>query len=117
MSAEANLAGLYPPIMNQIWENSIKWMPIPVHTTAENEDSVLGAKKYCPRYNYELEKVLNSPEIERINKANAELYKYLTKHSGKQIFSLKTAEQLYDCLYIEVRLYNISYALKHNTSD
>ncbi|KAL6262448.1 hypothetical protein P5V15_007534 [Pogonomyrmex californicus] len=104
MSAEANLAGLYPPVKNQVWDN-IKWMPIPVHTVPEKEDYVLRASKRCPRYDYELEKVMTSPEMERVRKANAKLYAYLTEHTGDNIFSLKTAEHLYDVLYIE-RLYN-----------
>lgn len=102
MSAEANLAGLYPPVKNQVWD-SIKWMPIPVHTIPENQDYVLKGSKYCPRYDYELEKLLTSPEMERINKENAKLYAYLSENTGDKISSLKTAEHLYDVLYIEVR--------------
>lgn len=101
MSAEANLAGLYPPVQNQIWD-SIKWMPIPVHTVPEKQDYLLRASENCPRYDYELEKVLTSPELEHINKANAKLYAYLTKNSGGKVYSLKEAEHLYDVLYIEV---------------
>ncbi|XP_029176246.1 prostatic acid phosphatase-like [Nylanderia fulva] len=104
MSAEANLAGLYPPIKNQIWDD-IKWMPIPVHTIPSKEDYVLHATKNCPRYNYEVDKVLSSPEIEHVNKENAQLYAYLTEHTGDKIHSLKELEHLYDILYIET-LYN-----------
>lgn len=101
MSAEVNLAGLYPPVKEQIWD-IIKWMPIPVHTVPENQDNVLSAKKYCPRYEYELKRVLNSPEMKRLNKQNAKLYAYLTENSGNEISSLETIEHLYDTLYIEV---------------
>ncbi|XP_012230813.1 prostatic acid phosphatase-like isoform X2 [Linepithema humile] len=104
MSAEANLAGLYPPVQNQIWD-SIKWMPIPVHTVPEKQDYVLRASKHCTRYNHELNKVLTSPELEHINKENAKLYAYLTKNSGGKISSLEEVERLYDILYIE-NLYN-----------
>ncbi|KAL6421287.1 hypothetical protein ACFW04_011891 [Cataglyphis niger] len=104
MSAEANLAGLYPPVKNQVWDD-IKWMPIPVHTIPEKQDYVLKASKYCPRYNYELEKVLTSPKMKRINKANAKLYAYLTENSGNKISSLEEVNQLYNILYIQ-NLYN-----------
>lgn len=104
MSAEANMAGLYPPVRTQIWDR-IKWMPIPVHTIPEDQDYVLSGKKYCPRYEYELKKVLASPEIERINRANARLYNYLTEKTGSKIYSLETVGHLYDTLYIE-SLYN-----------
>lgn len=106
MSAEANLAGLYPPEGSEIWSN-IKWMPIPIHTAPENEDHVLAAKKYCPRYNTELDKVLSSPEIKKINKNNEKLYAYLTEKSGDKISSLKTLEYLYNTLFIE-NLYNMT---------
>ncbi|XP_076292878.1 prostatic acid phosphatase [Lasioglossum baleicum] len=104
MSAESHLAGLYPPYGDQQWD-SIPWMPIPVHTIPEDKDYVLAAKKYCPRYDYELRKVLNSAEIKRIDKGNKKLYAYLTEKSGNNISSLRTLEQLYDTLFIE-SLYN-----------
>ncbi|XP_076183775.1 prostatic acid phosphatase isoform X2 [Ptiloglossa arizonensis] len=104
MSAEVHLAGLYPPTGNQIFD-SIKWMPIPVHTIPVDMDNVLYAKKYCPRYNYEYEKVLKSPEMKRIDEENKYLYAYLTEKSGNNISSLKTVLELYDVLFIE-NLYN-----------
>lgn len=107
MSAESHLAGLYPPNGNQVWDN-IKWMPIPVHTVPEDKDSILAAKKYCPRYNHELEKVLNSPELKKIDKENKKLYHYLTEKTGNKISSLRSVEQVYDTLFIEVRfLYSL----------
>ena len=101
MSAESNLAGLYPPKGNQIWD-SIKWMPIPVHTVPQSQDNLLAMKKYCPRYEYELEKVKNSPEIKRIDQENAKLYSYLSQHAGRKIDSLEDLEFLYNTFYIEV---------------
>lgn len=102
MSAEANLAGLYPPLGSQEWDIA-NWMPIPVHTEPKNEDSLLYTKKYCDKYNYELEKVLNSPEMKRIDSENAKLYQYCTKKTGKSVSTLETAEFLYNVLFIEVR--------------
>ncbi|KAL2734139.1 prostatic acid phosphatase-like [Vespula squamosa] len=104
MSAEANLAGLYPPKENQIW-STINWMPIPVHTIPESEDNILLGKKYCQRYNFELDKVLKSPEIKKINQKNKHLYDYLTKKTGMSVTSLKDVDHIYDTLYIE-KLYN-----------
>jgi len=40
MSAEANLAGLYPPEGHQIFNPNISWQPIPVHTVPESEERV-----------------------------------------------------------------------------
>ncbi|XP_074765569.1 lysosomal acid phosphatase isoform X4 [Athene noctua] len=38
MSAEANLAGLYPPEGQQMFNPNISWQPIPVHTVPESEE-------------------------------------------------------------------------------
>lgn len=101
MSAETNLAGLYPPKENQIW-NSIRWIPIPVHTVPELEDNVLAGKKYCQRYKFELDRVLESPKIKKINQDNKHLYDYLTEKTGMNVTSLEDVNRIYDTLYIEV---------------
>lgn len=40
-SALSNLAGLYPPIGDEIWNKDIAWQPIPVHSIPERDDKVL----------------------------------------------------------------------------
>lgn len=40
MSAETNLAGLYPPEGQQMFNPNISWQPIPVHTVPESEERV-----------------------------------------------------------------------------
>jgi lysosomal acid phosphatase len=46
MSAESNLAGLYPPVA--AWQPGLVWQPIPVHTIPEKMDNVSNIKKVCP---------------------------------------------------------------------
>ena len=41
MSAEAVLAGLYPPSDKQVWSNDIYWQPIPVHNMPQQLEKVL----------------------------------------------------------------------------
>lgn len=40
MSAESNLAGLFPPRGSRMFEPGLKWQPIPVHTIPEHLDHV-----------------------------------------------------------------------------
>jgi len=41
MSAQSNLAGLYEPFGDDVWNDQIKWQPIPVHTIPEQFDAVI----------------------------------------------------------------------------
>lgn len=106
MSAEANLAGLYPPRGDQVWDE-LKWMPIPIHTIPQKLDNILGMQKFCPRYNRELKKAENSEKMKRINENNKDLYAYLTLHSGGKIFDLQSVEYLYNVLFIEVSVWSL----------
>lgn len=101
MSAEANLAGLYPPRGNQVWDK-LNWMPIPVHTVPEVEDWVLASRKYCPKYVKELQNVQNSDEMKKIYEDNKELYQYLAKETGMRVLQLYDVESIYNTLFIEV---------------
>lgn len=101
MSAESNLAGLYPPVGSDVWDSTIQWQPIPVHTVPEEQDEVLAAKKSCPAFDYALKKYKQSDEFQAYNKSLEEVYKHITTHSGRKADSLTTAQNIYSCLHIE----------------
>jgi len=48
-SAQAQLAGLYPPEGWQVWNDKIPWQPVPVHTVPLYDDPLLRPYTKCPR--------------------------------------------------------------------
>ncbi|KAJ8951125.1 hypothetical protein NQ318_021569 [Aromia moschata] len=105
MSAEANLAGLYPPVSKEIWDPDIKWQPIPVHTAPETEDAMVAGKKPCPKYDLLQKQLFKTNYFRNISHINHDLYAYLTKYTGETISTLESLEFLYNTLLIET-IYN-----------
>lgn len=46
MSAELVLAGLFPPVGEQIWNSNLLWQPIPVNYVARKQDNVRHLPKF-----------------------------------------------------------------------
>ena len=64
-------------------------------------------KKYCPRYEEELERVQNSPEMKEFNEKHAKLFEYVASNSGSHVRNAGELEGVYDNLFIE-ELYNLT---------
>lgn len=124
MSAESNLAGLYPPSVEELWNPDIAWQPIPVHTLPTPIDYVLDTDSYCPKYDSLDNLVRHSPGMERINEENLDLYSFVTNETGRNITDIFGISKIYDTLMIE-KIYNLSipswvdpvYDQMHNLSD
>ncbi|XP_022921280.1 venom acid phosphatase Acph-1 [Onthophagus taurus] len=101
MSAQLFLAGLYPPMDDQIWNSDLLWQPIPLRSLPRSEDNKLALKKECPKYQQALKQAYVSPEIKNLNKKNKDLYKYLSENSGSEIENILKVETLYNILQIE----------------
>ncbi|KAK9886467.1 hypothetical protein WA026_016750 [Henosepilachna vigintioctopunctata] len=101
MSAASNLAGLYPPIGDQVWNPSLQWQPIPIHTSPNKKDGMLALEKPCPRFTKLLEDELQKDHYLNIAKENEKLYAYLTENTGKEINDLVGGYGLYDTLFVE----------------
>lgn len=108
MSALSNLAGLYEPHGDQIWNEALPWQPIPVHTVPEALDHVLAAKRPCPAFDYALKKYKKSPVFLALLQHFKPLFAYLTEHTGRNVHSLTDVLNLNNTLFIET-LYNRTY--------
>uniref|UniRef100_A0A8D0EIF4 acid phosphatase n=1 Tax=Strix occidentalis caurina TaxID=311401 RepID=A0A8D0EIF4_STROC len=66
MSAQASLAGLYPPTQGQIWNPRILWQPIPVHTVPLSHDNLLYLPfSHCPKYNELLKETFATRDFQK----------------------------------------------------
>ncbi|XP_031629370.1 prostatic acid phosphatase-like [Contarinia nasturtii] len=102
MSAQANLAGLFPPHADEIWNECIPWQPIPVHTIPVQSDYVLNHLAACPKYGVAFDKFMQeSPEVQQIYTKYADKFEYWSKMSGANITTIKNVFDLHKTLYIE----------------
>ncbi|KAJ8961914.1 hypothetical protein NQ318_021533, partial [Aromia moschata] len=101
MSAASNLAGLYPPEGDQVWNEDIDWQPIPIFPA---EPAVISPLSDCSRYSTVLSDVIaNDDYFVKLNTQYAELYEYLTNNSGTTVSTVMSAASIYDTLLIEDR--------------
>lgn len=107
MSAQSNLAGFFPPMEKDVWNDQLNWQPIPIHTMPESQDYLLAAKKLCPVYEESLKALGKSTEFKEINEKLKPIYQYLTEKTGKKVNSLQSVQNIYNCLFIE-ELYNFT---------
>lgn len=105
MSALSNLAGLFQPSDDQVWNPALRWQPIPVHTVPEDQDHVLAAKRLCPAYEYALKKYKQTAAFVALQKRFKPLYQYLTEKTGRKVHSFTDVLNLNNTLFIE-QLYN-----------
>ena len=106
MSAESNLAGLYPPSGYLKWNLDLAWQPIPVHTVPKQWDNLLtNNHKECPKLAEMREQLKDSLFMTGVYEDNKDLFDYISKHSGWNIKSVDELDLIYDSLLID-KLYN-----------
>jgi len=101
MSALSNLAGLFPPQGDQVWDEELPWQPIPVHTVPQDEDYLLSSHAHCPRF-AELQKEIESGDwMREIYAKNRDLFEYISLNTGENITNIVKLDYIYDSLLIE----------------
>ncbi|XP_040208969.1 prostatic acid phosphatase-like isoform X2 [Rana temporaria] len=83
MSAQANLAGLFPPTGRQVWNASIAWQPIPVHTIPLSQDNMLlFSLDSCPRFAQLVNETSTSEIFNQLTKPYVEFLNTLQNETG-----------------------------------
>ncbi|XP_034985824.2 prostatic acid phosphatase-like [Zootoca vivipara] len=90
MSAQANLAGLFPPKKNQIWNKEIAWQPIPVHTVPLSEERLLyyPVRAACPKFGKLLKETLGSKTVQEKLKSHMSLLGQMAANLGYEVTDL-----------------------------
>ncbi|CAG9769945.1 unnamed protein product [Ceutorhynchus assimilis] len=99
MSAASNLAGLYPPEDDQVWNSAIPWQAIPIHTIPKLEDPIL-THVPCPKHDRLEQELMNSEEFQKLNLELADLYKNISELTGIPSVDLNTFSLLFTTINI-----------------
>ncbi|XP_068612318.1 lysosomal acid phosphatase [Brachionichthys hirsutus] len=103
MSAESNLAGLYPPTGQQVFMPDLNWQPIPVHTVSSSEERLLSFPLgNCPHYDQLMKETRQTEEYQNVVSKYQDVVEFVRNKTG-QNFTLDTIGIVYDTLFCESR--------------
>ncbi|CAM1314518.1 Uncharacterised protein r2_g2512 [Pycnogonum litorale] len=106
MSAQLVAAGLFRPTSDDVWNSTLSWQPVPIHTVAPENDLLLAAGS-CPVAGQLGENYLKSPTFHERKEKYAQFFEKLSKHVGYDL-NITNFGRVYDDVLIE---------LKHNMSE
>lgn len=92
-SAQLYAAGLYPPTKEEVWNEELKWNPIPVCVVEQHILRIF--KSFCSSYAKEYETAINSVMKDFKNDPTSE---YISTHSGLELQNYLDFVILHDTL-------------------
>lgn len=92
---------MYPPKDKQVWNESLLWQAIPIHTLPQDQDDILAAKRPCPKYTKAFDEYEESDEIQSIIKSNQTLLDYLEKNADQKVNTICKVKTIYQALWVE----------------
>uniref|UniRef100_A0A914VMX3 acid phosphatase n=1 Tax=Plectus sambesii TaxID=2011161 RepID=A0A914VMX3_9BILA len=112
MSASANMAGLFEPEGDQLWNKQIRWQPVPIQVVPKENDPMLWTKRPCPAATQLFEDFKkSSSELRRIEQKYARLLTFLGQKTG-----LNRTLQLYNDVYDVFDLLNCQIYYRNDTT-
>ncbi|XP_015263067.1 PREDICTED: prostatic acid phosphatase-like [Gekko japonicus] len=93
MSAQVNLAGLFPPTTSEIWNPQILWQPIPIYVVPKSFRPKLRFPIFdCPRYKKLLRETMTSQEFRAKIQPYKKFLKTMAVYSGYDAKSLRNLD-------------------------
>ncbi|XP_012670258.2 lysosomal acid phosphatase [Clupea harengus] len=104
MSAEANLAGLYPPNNSQVFESSVHWQPIPVHTVPQSQERLLSFPiDDCPRYKILMNETEQTDFFLNVTETYKDFLEMVRNATGLTTTTVESIWSVHDTLYCEFK--------------
>lgn len=102
MSCQSNLAAVFKPTKDELWNENLQWQPIPVHPA---DPAVISTTPACSIFLTEMADVYaKDPLFVAMNEEFKDLYENLTEYTGSQVTTVFDVYSIYDTLHIEEQL-------------
>ena len=101
-SAQLVLAGAYPPFGRLVFDQSIAWQPIPVHTESYATEQMLitPSKMNCAASKVAKQLQKDTDEVKSYDQENWEFLQFVSKQSGNNVSSITKIHPVFDSLNI-----------------
>lgn len=104
MSAEANLAGMFPPNGSEVFNPDLKWQPIPVHTIPSEEERLLSFPlENCPRYKQLMNETAKTDVFLNMTETYKDFIEMVKNKTGLELASIENIWSVYDTLFCEAQ--------------